>query len=634
MNRMTRKNVLRPLLLALAAMLYLPGGALAADAPSPRTIYRDGPSDRYLLDGQWLTRADPRDRGIVAGFQSSTKSSGWVPTDVPKAANAGDFTDRSYLGSVQWYRKDFFAPSSDPRFGYVLRFESVNYNATVWLNGRRIGRHTGSNLPFELAASSFRRRGVNRLVVRVDSRRKLLDVPSLTRRGDGRFTGGWWNYTGILREVYLRRVQGLDLQNVLVRPSLPCRACDAAIAIDALVNNVRRTANVASAEAQVDGRTVELGRVRVGPGRARRVHGSIKVSEPRLWTPDSPTLYPVRIALRDRNANVVQRYTVHTGIRSLEVRGGRLYLNDRAVSLRGASMHEDDPSRGAALSPEDIRQNFDLLRDLGANMTRAHYPLHPLALELADREGIVVWSEIPVYQMQDSLFKNRRVRSLSLRMLRSMVLRDRNHPSVVVWSVGNENTSVPGAGFRRYIRQARRATKRLDPTRLIGIAFPGYPTVGKIDVYTSLDAIGVNNYFGWYPGPAGTVEDRTELGPYMDRLRDRYPRQAIFVTEFGAEANRTGSINEKGTYEFQSDLLSYHLSTYAARPWINGALVWILKDFRVKPGYDGGNPQPEPPMNTKGLVDDSGYKKPAYQIVQQAIRTLRQGATLSRDEEP
>ena len=131
---------------------------------------------------------------------------------------------------------------------------------------------------------------------------------------------------------------------------------------------------------------------------------------------------------------------------------GRLLLNGKNVFLRGASMHEDDPTTGAALSPTQIRNDVDLLRQLGASMTRAHYPLSPLTLELADRYGILVWSEVPVYQMSDSLFRKAAVRRQAISMVRDMVNRDRSHPSVLVWSLGNENTSRPGVGFTRYVR--------------------------------------------------------------------------------------------------------------------------------------------------------------------------------------
>ena len=162
--------------------------------------------------------------------------------------------------------------------------------------------------------------------------------------------------------------------------------------------------------------------------------------------------------------------------------------------------------------------------------------------------------------------------------------------------------------------------RRLDSTRLVGLAFPGYPTIGKVQLYTRLDALGVNDYFGWYPGPQDSIIDRSALSPYLERLHDDYRRQALFITEFGAEANRPGLPTEKGTFEFQNDFLSFHLGVFGQKDYLNGALVWILRDFRVKPGYEGGNPVPDPPYNTKGLIDEAGVRKPAFDAVKQLFR--------------
>ena len=107
---------------------------------------------------------------------------------------------------------------------------------------------------------------------------------------------------------------------------------------------------------------------------------------------------------------------------------------------------------------------------------------------------------------------------------------------------------------------------------------------------------------------------------YLDHMHSDYPRTALMITEFGAEANRHGAVTGKGTYEFQSDFLDYHLRVFARKPFINGAIVWSLHDFRVKPGWAGGNPLPHPPVNEKGLIDDSGFRKPAFATVRQVFR--------------
>jgi beta-glucuronidase len=348
----------------------------------------------------------------------------------------------------------------------------------------------------------------------------------------------------------------------------------------------------------------------------------MRIRNPRLWSPERPTLYRGSLRLHTSGGRTVQRYRVHTGIRSLRIsRLGRIQLNGRDVNLRGASMHEDSPSRGAALTPAQMRQNIGYLRELGATITRSHYPFHPYTLELADRHGILIWSEIPVFRMASRLFAIAEVRNKALRMLRTEIARDANHPSVAVWSIGNENASRPGTGLRKYIRKAERTVQDLDPTRLIGLATSGFPTVEKQRIYTELDVLGINDYFGWYNGPRGTISDRNQLSGYLNRLHSDYPNQALVITEFGAEANRSGPPTEKGTYEFQTDFLRYHLDVFASKPFVSGALIWNLRDFRVKPGWAGGNPQPNPPVNQKGLVDDQGRRKPAWEVVRQKYRS-------------
>jgi len=617
-------RVVRWLCLKVVALclLLLSSPAVAATTPKPKALYRDGPTGRYLLDGNWYHRADPADQGTKLAWQRSTTASGWLTTHVPVAVNAGDFSLQSYTGVVHWFRKDFKVPRASRDADWIFRFESVNYRARVWLNGKPIGVHVGSYLPFELRAKSVRRRGVNRLVVRVDSRRQKFDIPPLSQRASGAFEGGWWNYNGILREVYLRKVDQFDFAQVFFEPRLRCRTCAATVIVHAKVANVNSRGATARVIGTFGGRTLRFRRHRVAGRGTARFRARMRIRNPRLWSPERPALYRGSLLVQTSSGRTVQRYRVLTGIRSLKIsRLGRIQLNGRDVNLRGASMHEDSLSRGAALTPGQMRQNVGYLRELGATITRSHYPLHPYTLELADRYGILIWSEIPVFRMASRLFAIAEVRHKALRMLREEVARDSNHPSVAVWSIGNENASRPGTGLRKYIRKAERTVQDLDPSRLIGLATSGFPTVEKQRIYTELDVLGVNDYFGWYHGPRGTISDQAQLSGYLNRLHSDYPNQALVITEFGAEANRPGPVTEKGTYEFQTEFLRYHLDVFASKPFLSGALIWNLRDFRVKPGWAGGNPLPNPPVNQKGLVDDLGRRKPAWNVVRQIYRS-------------
>jgi beta-glucuronidase len=607
------------LALALACACLLPASALAATAPKAKVIARDGPSGRFLLDGDWYERPDPTDAGAQQGFATSAGLAGWRAVHVPSAINAGDFSIPSYMGSVDWYRRDFRLPRAPAGTRWVIRFESVNYRAKAWLNGAFIGSHKGAYLPFELPARAIRR-DHNRLVVRVDSRRRPYDIPPLSAQNN-RFEGGWWNYNGILREVYLRKIRKLDVAHVFVSPRLRCRRCAARVGIEVSVRNVTPHGRRVRLIGSFGGHPLRFRAGRIGGLRSKGFGARLRIRHPSLWEPGHPHLYAVRLRLADHSGRVVQRYVVHTGIRSLRVnRLGRIELNGREIDLRGAAIHEDSLDRGAALTPAQMRQTFRDLRDLGATITRAHYPLSPYELELADRYGIVVWSEIPVYRMKSPLFNVSGVRAFGLRILRQEIARDYNHPSVMVWSIGNENAARPKQGLRRFISRAAKMARRMDPTRLIGIATAGLPTVEKQDIYRHLDVIGVNDYFGWYSGPHGSLADRTQLAGFLNRLHSDYPHQALIVTELGAEANRHGPITEKGTYEFQSAFLDYHLRVLASKPFVNAAIVWALHDFRVRPGWTGGNPLPHPPVNEKGLIDDTGSRKPAFAVVRKIFR--------------
>jgi beta-glucuronidase len=295
-------------------------------------------------------------------------------------------------------------------------------------------------------------------------------------------------------------------------------------------------------------------------------------------------------------------------------------------------MHEDSPNHGMALTPEQITENVGFLTELGATVTRAHYPLHPLTLQLCDRLGIMVWEQIPFNRGRfgnsaastespdDAVVRSNAVRQKALRYVRSAIARDQNHPAVFTWSVANEPDPRPGAAERDYFAKAIRLVHRLDPTRLAGVDLAGYPTMPQSDDYARFDAIGVNSYFGWYQGPSGSLDDRNGLRPFLRLMHHYYPSSALFVTEFGAEANRDGPLDETGTYAFQQDLLGFHLDAYDSIPYVNGAVVWILKDFRTQPGWDGGNPKPSPPVNKKGLVDEFGNRKPAFFDLAQRFR--------------
>lgn len=625
-------NIRRQLALLITLLAGLAAAAPAAHAQAPLdgitkgATYKDGPDNRYLMGGEWLFRLDRELVGLAQNFQLQESTDGWTKTTVPNSWNAGDNSVASMTGTVGWYRKEFRLPDSKSRLDWILRFESVNYRTKVWLNGKSVGRNTGAYLPFELniPRRALKRKGMNRLVVRVDSRRLGADFPPAGLTGSGDPAGGWWNYGGLLREVYLKRVDRVNIASVYVQPDIGCRSCPATVTARVNVRNYAKKAARVSVSGRFGTRGLRFGASkRVGAGRFGTFEARVKIRRPRLWSPPHPNLYNVHFTVRSGGSKV-QRYDLHSGIRTLKVVNGRLYLNGRAVHMRGVGLHEDDPTTGFAISSARRQQIVAQAKELGATVLRTHYPFHPDIHELADRLGLMIWSEIPVYALKTSALKRASVRRLAAKEVEANILANRNHPSVFVWSIGNELSSRPGPVVGSYIKAAASRAKKLDPTRPVALAINGYPSSGCRPEYKPLDIIGINNYFGWYPGPNGQLAGREELGAYLDFVRKCYRRKAIIVSEFGAEANRSGPVEEKGTYEFQQEFIRYHTSVYASKPWLSGALYWALQEFRVRPNWDGGNPRPEPPIHQKGVLRFDGSKKPAWFDLQRAISAVKQ----------
>jgi len=620
---------------ALAAKV-VPGGSPApyvVETPSARPHAIEGQDGRYLLDGSWLARLDPADTGLAERLYAQRATDGWSATTVPSAWNAGDDSPASFYGSVAWYRKDFRLPSRERALAWIARFESVNYRATVWLNGRRVGAHVSGYVPFELDLPNVARSGVNRLVVRVDNRRPTSD-PTGAPGEIPVSPGGWWNYGGILREVSLRAVDRVDVKDVQVQSQLSCPRCAAKLTLRANVRNLSHATQLVHLTGRFGRAPVDFGTQAI-PARASAAFArELVVQKPRLWSPAKPALYDVRLAATAAQgrarATPAAGYRLRTGIRTLAVnRSGQLILNgNTVVRFRGVALHEDTLTTGPVMSRADRQRVIALLKESHSTLLRAHYPLDPDFQDLADEAGIFVWSEIPAtYQLPEANLGRPLFRTTAFEQLRADILANRNHPSVLAWSVGNEMASAAGRNQASYLRAAAALAKQLDPTRPVALAFAGHPETPCQAAYAPIELLGMNDYFGWYTGFGGNIADRDQLPRFLDDLRRCYPRTAIAVTEFGAEANRDGPLEEKGTYQFQDDFVRFHLGVLATKPWLTGSVYWALQEFRVRPFWGGGNPWPASPIHQKGLVRLDWSKKPGFAALVDGHAKVRQYVT-------
>jgi beta-glucuronidase len=605
-------------MVAVPSLAQAQGPAYTAQPPTRGALERDGQNGRYLLAGSWLYRQDLGNVGQSEGWWRNVASTtGFSPVTIPNSYNATDLSVQSMNGYVGWYRRDFTVPKQafaryvkPTERHWILRFESVNYQATVWLNGRKVGTHSGAYLPFEFDLRGLKP-GVNRLIVRVDNRR----TPSALPPGPG---GGWWNYGGILGEVYLRAVQRADIPQVQVRPVLSCVTCAARIEDQAIIRNVTGAPQTVALHGTYGGAKLDFGEHTIAPHSTWTANATANVLHPRLWAPGTPNLYKATLTLTDANGRRLGGYTDYSGIRKITVTpDGRLELNGRLLDLRGVNIHEQSWGSGAALSLSQVQRLMGWVRQLGATIVRAHYPLNPEFEELADEDGVLLWSEIPVYKVARNFLNQPNWVNRAHQELTDNILANQNHPSILLWSIANELSTPAPSQEATYIRGAAALAKQLDPTRPVGMAISDWPGVACQAAYAPLDIIGFNDYFGWFDAGGGTTDDRDSLSPFLDSLRACYPTKSIFVSEFGFEGNRNGPVEERGTYQFQSDTLAFHLGVFDSKPWLSGAIYFAMQDFAARPGWGGGNPWPDPPFVQKGMVDLFGNHKPVFAVMQQ-----------------
>ncbi len=339
-----------------------------------------------------------------------------------------------------------------------------------------------------------------------------------------------------------------------------------------------------------------------------------------------PYLYKATLTLTDVHGRELQGYFTWSGVRSVRVTSdGRLELNGHLLDLRGVNLHEQDLASGAALDPAATAQLMSWAQELGAKMIRAHYPVGPEMEEMADRDGILIWSEVPVYQVQSQYLAEPSVIAHAHSILEQNILDNENHPSILLWSIGNELPTPATGPEVRYIAGAAAIARRLDPTRPVAMAVNAYPGSPCEEVaYAPLDVIGWNDYFGWFSAGGGGDDDRDYLSAYLDKLRACYPKKAMIVTEFGFDANTDGPVEVRGTYAFQANSAAFHLDVFATKPWLSGALYFPLQDFANNPNYTGGNPWPQAPWDQKGLIDQYGNLKPAFGVVAQIYQSTQQ----------
>ncbi len=530
---------------------------------------------RRDLNGIWrflpeTEEGQGRREGWKDGLPSGTR-------EMPVPASYNDIgVDRSlrdHVGKV-WYERDMTVPEAWLNERIVLRFGAAAHHAVVYVNGREVMRHKGGFLPFEAEVTDTVRAGKNRLTVELDN---ILDwtclpVGWLEEGVNGervqRYNFDFFHYAGLHRPVVLYTTPHTYISDVTVVTDI-LEGGKGRIEYETAVEGGNVPVEVTAFDAQGN-----------RAASAEGAKGELVIPDAVLWEPGKPYLYELEIRAGE------DLYTIPVGIRTVRVTEKEFLINGKPFYFRGFGKHEDSDIRGKGLDEAVNVRDFELLQWIGANSFRtSHYPYSEELMQMADRRGVVIIDEVPAVGMnffsRESVFQEARANADTMayhkEALRELYTRDKNHPSVVMWSVANEpKTDEPGA--EAYFAELVPYMKSLDSTRPVTVIINS--DVKKDLVGQFLDVVCVNRYFGWYDHTGQLDSIYPVMKKDLEAWWERYHRP-IMVTEFGADTvNGIHKLPEvMFTEEFQIRYIQENERAIDECDFIVGEHLWAFADF-------------------------------------------------------
>ncbi len=554
-------------------------------------LYPQQNDRRNLLDlsGVWDFQIDPKEVGEAEGWFNGLADARAMA--VPASWN--DLYDdiRDYLG-VAWYLTESYIPAGWQGDRVMLRVGSANYAAKVWVNGQLAGGHEGGHLPFEFDISGLVRwDAANTIAVQVENHLTPNRVPagnveggmSLFMRMFPAATFDFFPYSGLHRAVQLYSLPQSHISDVMVTTDI-----DGA---DGIVTVAVEADGAKSGSIQLGEQTAPLS-FQNGAAQAR-----IRVTNARLWGPDDPYLYPLTVTLGDGTAPT-DRYSLDVGIRTIAVEGGTILLNGQPIFLKGFGKHEDFSVSGRGDNRPVTVKDYALLKWIGANSYRtAHYPYSEEQMRMADREGILIIDEIPNVSLQFGGGEEAVAERLRMckQQMSELIARDKNHPSVVMWSIANEpmppdvmqrmaGGDVPpiDPSTTAFFQELYDLCRAQDPTRLVTLVGVGG---GPVEWLASSDVVCINRYYGWYSQSGQLDAGRGALENELDSLYAQLGKP-IIITEFGADtlAGNHSNPPDMWSEEYQVEMLRGYLDAAAERPYMAGLHIWNFADFKTAQG--------------------------------------------------
>jgi beta-glucuronidase len=558
------------------------------------------------LTGLWRFRLDGAGEGRAAEWFKRPLA------DASEMAVPASFNDistdpavREYFGDV-WYQTMVRVPRGWEGQRIVLHFESATHRATVWVNDAEVVSHEGGYTPFEAEVTDHVQAGEEaRVTVLVNNTLSFQSIPPgvIEDTPDGRrqrYFHDFFNYAGIHRPVWLYATGNAHLTDVTVVTGL-----DGA---NGTVEYRTEAEGADGGEVKVVLRDAGGTEVATGSGAA----GTLTVANVHRWAPGDGYLYDLEVQLTGEGGELLDSYHQPVGVRTVAVDGTRFLINGEPFHFTGFGKHEDLPVIGKGHNDAFLVHDFELLKWIGANSFRtSHYPYAEAVLDYADRQGIVVIDETAAVGMNMGLgggifgaqgyttFSpetiNDRTREVHAQAIRELVARDKNHPSVVLWSIANEPESDT-EGAERYFQPLFELTRKLDPTRPVGFVNVMLAPYGKCRVSQFGDVLMLNRYYGWY---VNTGELDAAERAWEEELKGWASEgKPIIITEYGADTypGLHSVVPQPWSEEYQVAYLDMNHRVFDRIDAVVGEQVWNFADF----------------VTTSGIMRVGGNKKGAF----------------------
>ena len=549
------------------------------------------------LDGMWRFAFDPQGQGVDKGWTMALPESITMPVPASFCDFFTDKDSREYCGDF-WYETDFFVPGEWEGKDIAVRFGSVTHHARIFVNGVEVTAHEGGFLPFDAAVTDIVRYNQhNHLAVLANNElnETMLPAGRTTTLSNGKKMAtpyfDFYNYAGIHRPVKLMALPKERVLDFSVVHSLIGSAADVAYTVTTNGDHAVCVDVYDGAEkvAHADGKS-----------------GTLHIENVRLWNVHAAYLYSFVIRITD-GETVVDEYHEKIGIRTFEIKDGNFLLNGKAVYLRGFGKHEDADIRGRGLDLATVKRDYELMKWIGANCFRtSHYPYAEELYQMADEEGFLVIDEVPAVGFMEStvnflsasqgngkkvgwfekettpqLLENHKA------ALIDMINRDKNHASVIAWSILNE-PQCTSDGTEAYFKTLFDLAHEIDPQkrpRTYAIVMMSLPNNSKGQQFA--DFISLNRYYGWYVmGGMNIVDAEAAFRREMDGWSMALHGRPMIFTEYGADTmpseHKLPSV--MWSQEYQNEYLDMNHAVFDSYDFVKGELVWNFADFQTTEG--------------------------------------------------